>query len=98
MSLPCVSKKETSRPLQPICLGSKNTGITPGVMVLGLISYHHRSTFMANSCKLTEKLYVIVMLNLLHCHLLSPFKEGNFQQDSECPHASVTPKHAALAC
>ncbi|GFW90034.1 transposable element Tc1 transposase [Trichonephila clavipes] len=75
----------------PECVIERHSGLTPGVMVLGAISYHERSNFLRIEGNLNSNSYVreVLQLEVVPLHLRHPWSYI-FQQDNARPHVAKT--------
>ncbi|GFW59789.1 transposable element Tc1 transposase [Trichonephila clavipes] len=81
----------------PECIIKWHSGLTPGVMVSGAISYYGRSNLLRVEDNLNSNRYVH---EVLHPEVV-PFCQGIrgaiFQQDNSCPHVAKTVRNSCSA-
>ncbi|PRD31712.1 UNVERIFIED_CONTAM: tc3a [Trichonephila clavipes] len=74
----------------PECVIERHSGLIPGVMVWGLISYHGRSNLLRIEGNLNSNGYVREMLQPDVVSFLQGIHRAIFQQDNARPHVAKT--------
>ncbi|GFS88489.1 transposable element Tc1 transposase [Trichonephila clavipes] len=74
----------------PGCVIERHSGLTPGVMVWGTITYHNRFNLPRVDDKLISNRYVHEVLQPKAVPFLYAIPIAIFQQDNACPHLAKT--------
>ncbi|GFX64531.1 transposable element Tc1 transposase [Trichonephila clavipes] len=83
-------KRYTGERCFPECVIERRSGLTPGVMVWGAISYHGRSILLRVEGNLNSNRYVREELQPEVIPFLQGIPETIFQQDNARPHVAKT--------
>ncbi|GFV33078.1 uncharacterized protein TNCV_250821 [Trichonephila clavipes] len=81
----CFVRRQPSEGLQPNCLQTRHTGLTPGIIVWRAISYDTRSTLVAIPNTLTAYLEESLVILPIDLPFINSNKGGVSQQDNAHP-------------